>query len=113
MSHKKGWKRAAACLLAAGSLLACSADMLTVYAAQEPQIETSGDTPSEQAETPETAETATEGAADQAAELGGAPELDEIRRMMYADLPGAPTGSYIGSYGLPIATGDTRISISV
>ena len=112
MSHKKGWKRAAACLLAAGSLLACSADMLTVYAAQEPQIETSGDTPSVQAETPETAETATEGAADQAAELGGAPELDEIRRMMYADLPGAPTGSYIGSYGLPIATGDTRISIS-
>ena len=42
----------------------------------------------------------------------GTPELDEIRRALYADLPDAPTGSYIGSYGLPIATGETRISIS-
>ena len=42
----------------------------------------------------------------------GTPELDEIRRVLYADLPDAPTGSYIGSMGLPIATGETRISIS-
>lgn len=32
--------------------------------------------------------------------------------MLYNDLPDAPTGSYIGSMGLPIATGQTRISIS-
>lgn len=42
----------------------------------------------------------------------GTPELDEIRRVMYDDLPDEPTGSYIGSMGLPIATGETRISIS-
>lgn len=42
----------------------------------------------------------------------GTPELDEIRRVLYGDLPDKPTGSYIGSMGLPIATGETRISIS-
>ena len=42
----------------------------------------------------------------------GTPELDEIRRALYGDLPDEPTGSYIGSMGLPIATGETRISIS-
>ena len=42
----------------------------------------------------------------------GTPELDEVRRVLYGDLPDEPTGSYIGSMGLPIATGETRISIS-
>ena len=42
----------------------------------------------------------------------GTPELDEICRVLYGDLPDEPTGSYIGSMGLPIATGETRISIS-
>lgn len=40
------------------------------------------------------------------------PELDEISTVLYGDLPDAPTGSYIGEYGLPVATGDTKISIS-
>lgn len=39
------------------------------------------------------------------------PNLDEITRMLYHDLPDAPTGSYIGSHGLPIATGTTKIGI--
>ena len=43
---------------------------------------------------------------------GGEPDLAEITEMLYADLPDEPTGSYIGSMGLPIATGQTRISIS-
>ena len=43
---------------------------------------------------------------------GGEPNLAEITEMLYDDLPDAPTGSYIGSMGLPIATGQTRISIS-
>ena len=42
----------------------------------------------------------------------GEPDLAEITKMLYDDLPDAPTGSYIGSMGLPIATGQTRISIS-
>lgn len=43
---------------------------------------------------------------------GGEPDLAEITKMLYDDLPDAPNGSYIGSMGLPIATGQTRISIS-
>ena len=39
------------------------------------------------------------------------PNLDEIHQMLYGDLPDAPTGSYEGSYGLPVATGDAKISI--
>ena len=46
-------------------------------------------------------------------DTGGAPPDDEeIYDVLYDDLPDAPTGSYIGSMGLPIATGETRISIS-
>lgn len=40
------------------------------------------------------------------------PDLDEIATVLYGDLPDAPTGSYIGEYGLPVATGNTKISIS-
>ena len=43
---------------------------------------------------------------------GDPPDLAEITEMLYGDLPDAPTGSYIGSMGLPIATGPTHISIS-
>ena len=43
---------------------------------------------------------------------GAEPDLNEIAQMLYDDLPDAPTGSYMGSYGLPVATGDTKIGIS-
>ena len=39
---------------------------------------------------------------------GDPPDLAEITEMLYGDLPDAPTGSYIGSMGLPIATGPTQ-----
>ena len=47
---------------------------------------------------PETAQTAT---------------LDPDAAVLYTDLPDAPTGSYIGSEGLPVATGQTKISLSL
>lgn len=50
------------------------------------------------AATPETAQTAT---------------LDSDAAVLYADLPDAPAGSYIGSKGLPVATGQTKISLSL
>ena len=50
------------------------------------------------AATPETAQTAT---------------LDPDAAVLYADLPDAPTGSYIGSEGLPVATGQTKIGLSL
>lgn len=43
---------------------------------------------------------------------GNEPTLEEISTVLYGDLPDAPTGSYIGEYGLPVATGDTKISVS-
>ena len=45
-------------------------------------------------------------------DAGSPPKLEEIHQMLYGDLPDAPTGSYMGSYGLPVATGDTKIGIS-
>ena len=50
------------------------------------------------AATPETAQTAT---------------LDPDAAILYADLPDAPAGSYIGSEGLPVATGQTKIGLSL
>ena len=44
---------------------------------------------------------------------GAEPDLNEIAQMLYNDLPDAPTGSYMGSYGLPVATGDTKIGIGL
>lgn len=37
---------------------------------------------------------------------------EDALAVLYGDLPDAPTGSYMGSMGLPIATGETKISIS-
>lgn len=37
---------------------------------------------------------------------------EDALTVLYGDLPDAPTGSYMGSMGLPIATGETKISIS-
>ena len=45
-------------------------------------------------------------------DAGSPSKLEEIHQMLYGDLPDAPTGSYMGSYGLPVATGDTKIGIS-
>ena len=39
------------------------------------------------------------------------PDKDEIAAILYGDLPDAPTGYYMGQYGLPVATGETKISI--
>ena len=41
-----------------------------------------------------------------------APPPEDALSVLYGDLPDAPTGSYMGSAGLPIATGETKISIS-
>ncbi len=40
------------------------------------------------------------------------PPPEDPLSVLYGDLPDAPTGSYMGSAGLPIATGETKISIS-
>ena len=67
--------------------------------------------------TPETAEATTsetaEAATPETAEANvPTPNLLQITENLYDDLPDAPTGSYLGSMGLPVATGETKISIS-
>ena len=57
--------------------------------------------------TPETVDTAVPEVTDSVT-----PALSQITENLYNDLPDAPTGSYIGSMGLPVATGETKISIS-
>lgn len=42
---------------------------------------------------------------------GDPPDEEEIATVLYGELPDTPTGSYMGSYGLPIATGNTKIGI--
>ena len=61
------------------------------------------------AATPETAEAVTPETAEADTT---APNLVQITENLYNDLPDAPTGSYLGSMGLPVATGETKIGIS-
>ena len=61
------------------------------------------------AATPETAEATTPETAEANVQT---PNLSQITENLYADLPDAPTGSYLGSMGLPVATGETKIGIS-
>ena len=66
------------------------------------------------AATPETAEAATpESAApaEQPAASGGGLSVEEIQSRMYPSLPQTATGYYIDSNGLPVLTGETKISI--
>ena len=59
--------------------------------------------------TPETASAATPETAEANVPI---PNLSQITENLYNDLPDAPTGSYLGSMGLPVATGETKIGIS-
>ena len=94
MKHKL--KRGLAFLLAGGLTLTNLGTALPAFAEESPATpETAA---SDSAETEETAESA--------------PDLTQITENLYADLPDAPTGSYLGSMGLPVATGETKISIS-
>ena len=88
MKTKHKLKRGLAFLLAGGLALTNLGTALPAFAEESPA-------------TPETAETAE-----------SSPDLAQIAANLYADLPDAPTGSYLGSTGLPVATGETKISIS-
>lgn len=37
--------------------------------------------------------------------------LEDITAMLYAEMPDKPTGYYIDDYGMPVATGDTKVGI--
>lgn len=85
MKNKHRIKQCLALLLAGGIALTNLGAALPAFA-------------EDAAATPETAQTAT---------------LDPDAVVLYADLPDAPAGFYIGSEGLPVATGQTKIGLSL
>ena len=96
MKNKHRIKQGLSLLLAGGIALTNLGAALPAFAEDAPATPETAS-----AVTPETAEADTT-----------APNLVQITENLYNDLPDAPTGSYLGSMGLPVATGETKIGIS-
>ena len=96
MKNKHRIKQGLSLLLAGGIALTNLGAALPAFAEDAPA-------------TPETAEAATPESAEANVPT---PNLSQITENLYNDLPDAPTGSYLGSMGLPVATGETKIGIS-
>ena len=96
MKNKHRIKQGLSLLLAGGIALTNLGAALPAFAEDAPA-------------TPETAEATTPETAEANVPT---PNLSQITENLYADLPDAPTGSYLGSMGLPVATGETKIGIS-
>ena len=96
MKNKHRIKQGLSLLLAGGIALANLGAALPAFA-------------EDAAATPETASAATPETAEANVPT---PKLSQITENLYDDLPDAPTGSYLGSMGLPVATGETKIGIS-
>ena len=96
MKNKHRIKQGLALLLAGGIALTNLGAVMPAFAEDAPATPENAE-----AVTPETAEADTT-----------APNLVQITENLYNDLPDAPTGSYLGSMGLPVATGETKIGIS-
>ena len=96
MKNKHRIKQGLSLLLAGGIALTNLGAALPAFAEDAPA-------------TPETASAATQETAEANVPT---PNLSQITENLYDDLPDAPTGSYLGSMGLPVATGETKIGIS-
>ena len=96
MKNKHRIKQCLSLLLAGGIALTNLGAVMPAFAEDAPATPETAE-----AVTPETAEADTT-----------APNLVQITENLYNDLPDAPTGSYLGSMGLPVATGETKIGIS-
>ena len=96
MKNKHRIKQGLSLLLAGGIALTNLGAALPAFAEDAPA-------------TPETASAATPETAEANVPT---PNLSQITENLYDDLPDAPTGSYLGSMGLPVATGETKIGIS-
>ena len=76
------------------------------------QTEASDPDPGEES-TPKSSEAAaTSQSADEDAPVETSTDYTFDGAVLYTDLPDVPTGSYMGSQGLPVATGETKIGIS-
>ena len=101
MKNKHRIKQGLSLLLAGGIALANLGAVMPAFAEDAPA-------------TPETAETATPESAvsaEQPAVLDNGLSVEEIQSRMYPSLPQTATGYYLDSNGLPVLTGETKISI--
>ena len=86
----------------------------SMVAAEEQQTdETETDNGQTDASSPDPGEDVTEATPETAEEQPAEEEISAavVGAELYTDLPNAPIGSYIGSEGLPVATGETKIGI--
>ena len=101
MKNKHRIKQGLSLLLAGGIALTNLGAVMPAFAEDAPA-------------TPETAEAATPEtaiSAEQPVVLDGGLSVEEIQSRMYPSLPQAATGYYFDSNGLPVLTGETKISI--
>ena len=110
--------------LAMAAMMCCSVFPVGAFAEMPPPQESTVATEEQQTDETETDSGQTDASSPDpgaATEESAAPTTDEPAEenkpysfdgeILYADMPDAPTGSYIGSYGLPVATGETKIGL--
>ena len=110
--------------LAMAAMMCCSVFPVGAFAEMPPPQESTVATEEQQTDETETDSGQTDASSPDpgaATEESAAPTTDEPAEenkpytfdgeILYADMPDAPTGSYIGSEGLPVATGETKIGL--
>jgi len=110
--------------LAMAAMMCCSVFPVGAFAETPPPQESTVATEEQQTDETETDSGQTDASSPDpgaATEESTAPTTDEPAEenepytfdgeVLYQDMPDAPTGSYLGSYGLPVATGETKIGL--
>ena len=123
MNRKTKWSRRLLAL-ALAAVMCCTYLPVGVFAEMPPPQESTVAAEKQQTDETETDSGQTDASSPDpgaATEESAAPTTDEPAEenepytfdgeILYADMPDAPTGSYIGSYGLPVATGETKIGL--
>ena len=123
MNRKTKWSQRILAL-AMAAMMCCSVFPVGAFAETPPPQESTVATEEQQTDETETDSGQTDASSPDpgaATEESTAPTTDEPAEenepytfdgeVLYQDMPDAPTGSYIGSYGLPVATGETKIGL--
>ena len=123
MNRKTKWSHRLLAL-ALAAMMCCSVFPVGAFAETPPPQESTVATEEQQTDETETDSGQTDASSPDpgaATEESTAPTTDEPAEesepyifdgeVLYQDMPDAPTGSYIGSYGLPVATGETKIGL--
>ena len=123
MNRKTKWSQRILAL-AMAAMMCCSVFPVGAFAETPPPQESTVATEEQQTDETETGSGQTDASSPDpgaATEESAAPTADEPAEenepyifdgeVLYQDMPDAPTGSYIGSYGLPVATGETKIGL--